>query len=189
MKNRFLIALLTIFFSCFPLEAMSGQVSNDQPLPASAALFYAFPYDGLGASGYSHGKIPYSELIQGADGNYYGTTTEGGDSSCTDGFGVEGCGTIFKITPGGVETVLYQFTYDSNTNTAVNGIYPYAGLVQARDGNFYGTTAYGGNPAAGCTLGCGVVFKITPTGKFTLLHQFAGLSSNPAEGVVLTGRL
>jgi len=188
-KSISLASVITIILCCLS-EAKPGQEPNDQSLPAaSATLFYAFPYDGVGASGYSHGKIPYSELIQGADGNYYGTTTEGGDSSCSDGFGLEGCGTIFKITPGGVETVLFQFTYDSTTNTAVNGIYPYGGMVQARDGNFYGTTAYGGNPAAGCILGCGVVFKITPAGKFTLLHQFAGLSSNPAEGAVPTGRL
>src|SRR5262249_51532537 len=103
-RSRSLAAVFTIIFFCCLSEAQSGRAFDDQPLSAaSATLFYAFPYDGVGASGYSHGKIPYSELIQGADGNYYGTTTAGGDSSCSDGFGVEGCGTIFKITPGGVE--------------------------------------------------------------------------------------
>ena len=182
--------LLAILLTLVALTLLSaGQSTEPSISDPSASLFYAFPFDGLGASGYSHGKQPYSELIQGADGNYYGTTLLGGDSSCADGFGVEGCGTIFKITPAGVQTVLYQFTYDATTNTALNGIWPYGGLVQGRDGNFYGITSYGGNAAAGCTVGCGVVFKITPAGKFTVLHQFGGLATNPPEGAVPTGRL
>jgi uncharacterized repeat protein (TIGR03803 family) len=171
--------------------ATASLLLNAQPV-VHAAVFYAFPFDGIGPNGYSHGKILFSELIQGADGNFYGTTVAGGSGACADGFGVEGCGTIFRITPAGVQTVLYNFLYDSVTNTAVNGIYPYGGLVQGKDGNFYGTASAGGNPSAGgngCNLGCGTIFKITPAGKFTLLHQFAGVGGKPPEGAGPTGRL
>ena len=154
-------------------------------------VLYRFQYDGLMPSGFSHGEILYDELVQGADGNFYGTTTLGGSGTCLGPFGVQGCGTVFKITPSGAQTVLFNFPYDPNTNTAVDGIYPYGGLVQGRDGNFYGTTSGGGNALGVCngTLGCGVVFKITPTGTFTGLHTFNGVFGTPAEGGVPTGRL
>jgi uncharacterized repeat protein (TIGR03803 family) len=184
-----LVLLVTTLVAARPLAAQSERQTRSTNRGAvSVNVFYKFPYDGNGPSGYSHGKVLYSELIQGADGNYYGTTTNGGSGTCSDGFGVEGCGTIFKITPAGVETVVYNFTYDPNTNSAVNGIYPYAGLVQGRDGNFYGTAAQGGDPKAFCNgyvIGCGTVFKITPAGRFTLLHQFEGSS----EGAIPLGRL
>jgi uncharacterized repeat protein (TIGR03803 family) len=162
-----------------------------RPLSATANILYAFVYDGLAQSGFSHGDILYDELIQGADGNFYGTTFQGGAGTCVGPFGVIGCGTVFKVTPAGDQTVLYNFTYDSSTNTAVNGIYPYGGLVQGRDGNFYGTASAGGNSAAVCngTLGCGVVFKITSAGRFTVLHRFNGAFATPAEGGGPTGRL
>ena len=173
------------------IAAQVTAVNRSQPGSPTVNVLYKFPYDGTPPNGYSHGKVVYSELIQGADGNFYGTTVNGGSGLCADGFGVEGCGTIFKITSDGVETVLFNFTYDPNTNTAVNGMYPYGGLVQGRDGNFYGTASLGGNPNAGgnCLLGCGTIFRITPSGKFTLLHQFAGVGGNPAEGASPTGRL
>jgi uncharacterized repeat protein (TIGR03803 family) len=162
-----------------------------RPLNATTNLLYQFVYDGLVQSGFSHGDILYDELVQGADGDFYGTTAYGGSGTCANGFGVVGCGTIFKLTPSGTQTVLYNFTYDSATKTAVNGIYPYGGLVQGRDGNFYGTTSGGGNVGAVCngTLGCGVIFKITPSGKFTLLHAFNGAFATPAEGGGPAGRL
>ena len=154
----------------------------------STNLLYQFVYDGLVQSGFSHGDILYDELVQGADGNFYGTTAYGGSGTCANGFGVVGCGTIFKLTPSGTQTVLYNFTYDSATKTAVNGIYPYGGLVQGRDGNFYGTTSGGGNVAAVCngTLGCGVIFKITPSGTLTTLHNFAGLDGTGPTGLLLS---
>ena len=154
-------------------------------------VIYRFQFDALVPSGYSHGELLYDELVQGADGNFYGTTVLGGSGTCLGPFGVQGCGTVFKITPSGTQTVLFNFPYDPNTNTAVDGIYPYGGLVQGRDGNFYGTTSGGGNAGGVCngTLGCGVIFKITPTGTFTVLHTFNGAFATPAEGGVPTGRL
>jgi uncharacterized repeat protein (TIGR03803 family) len=113
----------------------------------------------------SDGEIPYAGVIQGSDGNLYGTTYFGGSS---------GFGTVFKVTPSGTETVLYSFAGGSD------GEHPYAGVIQGSDGNFYGTTYQGG------TSGLGTVFKITPSGTETVLHSFAGGSSdgaNPEAGV------
>jgi uncharacterized repeat protein (TIGR03803 family) len=109
------------------------------------------------------GDQPVAGLVQATDGNFYGTTSVGGGSGCGGG----GCGTVFKITPSGTLTTLHSFD-------GADGVYP-AGLVQATDGNFYGTTTEGGasNPCVG-SYTCGTVFKITPSGAFTLLHSFNG---------------
>jgi uncharacterized repeat protein (TIGR03803 family) len=102
------------------------------------------------------GSTLYAPPIQGTDGNFYGTTFAGG--------GYNG-GTVYKMTPSGTLTTLYQFDYEYDQT---NGTWPYAPLVQGTDGNFYGTTFIGG------IYGDGVVFKITPAGKFTLLYGFDG---------------
>lgn len=181
------LSLLTVFSSL----PVSAQEFSGPSAPLSVNVIYRFMPDGITKSGYSHGDLVYDELIQGADGNFYGTTVQGGSGLCANGFGIIGCGTVFKLTPAGVQTVLFNFDLDSNGTTATNGIYPYGGLVQGPDGNFYGTTTGGGNSQAVCngTLGCGVVFRITPAGKFTVLHTFQGALANPADGGVPTGRL
>jgi uncharacterized repeat protein (TIGR03803 family) len=186
-------ALFLTLLSCAQrMQAQSADWSTSvRPGPPTVNIIYQFLYDGLGQSGFSHGDILYDELVQGADGNFYGTTYQGGSGTCTGPFGVIGCGTIFKLTPSGTQTVLYNFTYDSSTNTAVNGMFPIGGLVQGYDGNFYGTASQGGDPTAVCngTLGCGTIFRITPAGQFTLLHQFKGILANPPEGGGPGGRL
>jgi uncharacterized protein (TIGR03437 family) len=103
-------------------------------------------------------------LVQGTDGNFYGTTNFQGPSKPV---GPSGFGTVFKMTPSGVLTTLHTFV-----NGDDGGI-PYGLLIQASDGNFYGTTNSGGAHLSG------TVFKITPDGVFTTLHSFA---STPAEG-------
>lgn len=111
-------------------------------------------------------------VIQAADGNFYGTTQDGGGSSACPGASPPGCGTIFKMTPGGALTTLYAFS------GAADGALPLAGLIQGADGNFYGSTTAGGVVEANCPgltgipKGCGTIFKITPTGSFTTLHAF-----------------
>ncbi len=110
---------------------------------------------------------PFAGLIQGRDGNFYGTTYQGGAS---------GHGTVYKLTPSGIETVLYTFAGGSS-----DGADPEAGLIQGRDGNFYGNTYQGG------ASGLGTVFKLTPSGTETVLHAFAGGSSdgaNPSANLV-----
>ncbi len=114
------------------------------------------------------GASPFGALILGTDGNFYGTTYGGGHNANCDG--LDACGTVFKITPAGVLTTLYNFCNQTN---CTDGARPYAGLVQAGDGNFYGTTWQGGtNCVPGLNGGCGTVFKITPDGTFTSLYSF-----------------
>jgi len=126
------------------------------------------------------GASPSAALVQGTDGNIYGTTYGGGANQYY--------GTVFKITPSGTFTSLYSFCAQAN---CADGSMPYAGLVRASDGNFYGTTLEGGSNS-GCSLGsgsCGTVFKITPGGTLTTLHNFCAQSGcadggNPYAGLV-----
>ncbi len=113
------------------------------------------------------GAHPYAGLVQAADGNFYGTTADGGGHSA---------GTVFKITPAGALTTLYSFC--SQVNCA-DGLLPQAGLVKGSDGNFYGTTAYGG------ANNDGTVFVITPAGVLTTLYSFDSADgANPVAGLV-----
>src|SRR6266567_2955163 len=105
------------------------------------------------------GGNTYAGLVQATDGNLYGTTVGGG---------AKGDGTVFKITPSGTLMTLYSFCSKSG---CTDGAYPFAGLVQATDGNFYGTTFKGGaHPSSG------TVFKITPSGTLTTLYSFCSKS-------------
>jgi uncharacterized repeat protein (TIGR03803 family) len=97
---------------------------------------------------FSDGADPVAALVQATDGNFYGTTAEGGASDY---------GTVFRITPSGTLTTLYNFCSQPNCTDGANAI---AGLLQANDGNFYGTTLWGGNnDPLPCHVGCGTVFK------------------------------
>ena len=125
----------------------------------------------------SDGAQPYAPLVQGSDGNFYGTTIIGGTST----YCYAGCGTFFKITPNGVLTTIYSFCSQPG---CADGSLPYGGVVLGSDGNFYGTAAYGAN--SNCWAGCGTVYRITPGGTFTLLHSFSGQDGSGAyAGLVL----
>jgi uncharacterized repeat protein (TIGR03803 family) len=127
----------------------------------SATTLYSF-------TGGSDGAYPYAPPVEGNDGNFYGTTTAGGNTKVCG----SGCGTIYKITPAGALTTLYQFDI-------TNGYAPYGPLVLGTDGNFYGTTTFGTSANAG------VVFKISPAGKFTLLYSFDNThGESPFAGLV-----
>jgi uncharacterized repeat protein (TIGR03803 family) len=110
-------------------------------------------------------------LVRGTDGNFYGTSSEGGSGAYAGGtLG----GTVFQITPEGAFTLLYSFCSQSNCTDGTN---PNAGLVQATDGNFYGTTYEGGTDEP-----AGTVFKLA-----TGLHHFVEtLPSSGAEGRSVT---
>jgi uncharacterized repeat protein (TIGR03803 family) len=113
------------------------------------------------------GAHPRAALVQGTDGNFYGTTSAGGTGSkCpyNNDSHVQGCGTVFKITPEGVLTTLHSFD-------VTDGAFPEAALVQATDRDFYGTT-YGGGASSNCDGGCGTVFKFKPADSLTTLHSF-----------------
>jgi uncharacterized repeat protein (TIGR03803 family) len=106
------------------------------------------------------GSYPLSGLYYAKDGNFYGTTSSGGSSS----FCSSGCGSVFRITPGGTLTTLYRFCAEM---FCPDGQYPVGGLIQVTDGNFYGTTFIGGGET-----GYGTVFRMTRTGVLTTLFAF-----------------
>ena len=126
-------------------------------------------YNFCSQSGCSDGKYPLAGLIQTTDGDFYGTTSYGGGKGGANCAPDGGCGTIFKITPGGVLTTLYSFCAQSG---CTDGISPWA-LVQGTNGYLYGTTDEGG---ANCVAGggCGTVFRIAPSGgsTFKTLYSF-----------------
>jgi len=146
-----------------------GDVSCNAPYGCGTVFKIALPggLTTLHSFAGPDGASPYySGLIQGTDGEFYGTTSGGGDgASCPQ----EGCGTAFRITSAGTLTTLYSFCAQPNCS---DGVSPLAGLVQAADGDFYGTTLGGGNSSCLGGYGCGTVFKITPAGKLTTLHGF-----------------
>jgi len=148
-----------------PCPGGCGTVFRVSPSGAYTTLysFVGYPTDG---------QSPNAGLVQGSDSNFYGTTVEGGSGNCI----VNGCGTIFRISPSGNETNLYSF----ESSSTHDGFYPSAGLVQGRDGNFYGTTAGGG------TDGAGTVFRISAGGTYTTLYSFV---SYPTDGAGPSGAL
>jgi uncharacterized repeat protein (TIGR03803 family) len=117
------------------------------------------------------GDAPVNAMIADAAGNLYGTTIAGGPTNN---------GVVFKLTPAGVETVLYSFTDSADGGT------PQGSLLLDAQGNLYGTTARGGTFNTTCPSGCGVVYKVTPAGKETVLYSFQGLpdGNQPLAGLV-----
>ncbi len=113
------------------------------------------------------GANPTAKLVRGSDGNFYGTTVRGG---------AQNLGTAFKISALGSFTMLHSFS-----GSPGDGASPLAGLVRGSDGNFYGTTALGGEHYLG------TAFKINSTGTLTTLHSFSassGEGADPLAGLV-----
>lgn len=115
------------------------------------------------------GIYPYAGVVADHDGNIYGTTGYGGNvENCA-----LGCGTVFKLTPHGKESVLHAFTGGSD------GVAPEAGLIADKTGHFFGTTAAGGG--TGCNgVGCGTIFRLAADGSEAVLYAFRG-GSDGAE--------
>jgi uncharacterized repeat protein (TIGR03803 family) len=123
----------------------------------SFTLLYSFPsITDSGGNFSSEGSLPSGSLVEGSDGNFYGMTGFGG---------ANGWGTVYQLTPSGGFTLLHSFA-----RVAGDGMYGFGSLVQGSDGNFYGMTGEGGSDPGEQ----GTVFKITPSGNFTLLHSFSG---------------
>ena len=118
------------------------------------------------------GAAPVDPLIQATDGNFYGTTDTGGASGRCEQYG---CGTVFKLTPKGVHTILHSFNVQN-----FDAYYPIAPVIEGSDGDLYGTAPRGG------PKGHGVVFKISRTGKYAIIHSFDGVDGEtPQTGLVL----
>lgn len=138
----------------------------------SGTLTTLASFDGVNGQGPDFGS-----LIQATDGNFYGTTVAGGANASSCGSNT-GCGTVFRMTPGGQLTSLYSFCGQPN---CTDGFELFGGLVQGTNGNFYGTTVMGG------TNGVGTVFEITPAGKLTTLHSFDSTDGSYPEAALLQG--
>jgi len=126
-------------------------------------------YSFCSQTGCTDGAEPYAALIQATDGNFYGTTVNGG--AYADG-------TVFQITPSGTLTTLYSFCSQSD---CADGEEPYGALIQATDGNLYGTTYLGGANSHG------TIFKITLTGTLTTLHSFCAQTGCADGGYTQAG--
>jgi uncharacterized repeat protein (TIGR03803 family) len=139
----------------FKIDKTTGQES----------IFYQFgtiPGDGIN---------PFGSLVFDSEGNMYGVAQYGG--SCSSGGG-----TLFKITPSGVESTLHSFCVGD-----VNGATPNGPVALDAAGNIYGVTQQGGDLTCPDSfapgIGCGTVFEETAAGQFSVLHAFAG---SPADG-------
>jgi uncharacterized repeat protein (TIGR03803 family) len=115
-------------------------------------------------TGGNDGENPICELVQGNDGNFYGTTFDTG-----------GYGTVFKISTNGLLSTLYAFT-GGNDGASSRG-----GLVQGSDGNYYGTTSLGGSNALG------TVFEFNTNGTLKTLYTFSGSDGSSPQAGLLQG--
>jgi uncharacterized repeat protein (TIGR03803 family) len=148
----------------------SGGCGTVFKITSTGTLTTLYSFCAQGGNSCPDGDSPYAGLVQGADGNLYGTTNQGGADCIDNG----GCGTFFEITPAGTLTTLYSFT------GGANGSAPFGGLVQAANGSFYGTTALGGAHNAG------TVFTITPAGALTTLYSFCTHVAAPTASTLMS---
>jgi len=172
-RNVFAAVVVTLMLTAFSL-AQYAQYS-ETPL-------YTF-------TGPNDGAVPLGQFVSDSAGNFYGTTVAGGNNStsCEVVTGVPGCGVVFKLTPNGKYTVLYTFSGGKD------GGVPFGGVILDSAGTLYGTTYAGGDEkpkvcqaGSNYAAGCGVVFKLTPTGKYTVLYTFTGGKDGAGpNGVVL----
>jgi len=128
-------------------------------------------------TGGSDGGLPEGGLVADPSGNLYGTAAHGGN--CSESVG---CGVVFKLSPSGMESVLYDFV------GGTDGEFPAGNLARDSFGNLYGTTATGGgNDQCSPGTGCGTVFEIAATGQETVLYAFTGQADggSPQSGVIL----
>lgn len=121
----------------------------------------------------SDGRRPEAGVIEDSSGNLYGTTNQGGPADL---------GIVFRLAPGGTETVLYAFTGGSD------GAQPQASLIADKAGDLHGTTTFAGGDGCG-GQGCGTIFKVAANGTFTVLHDFAETEgASPQAGLIADKR-
>lgn len=119
-------------------------------------------------NGTSEGSQPFGPLVRDAAGNLFGVAKSGGNLNCAE-LPQTGCGTVFKLS-NGVVTVLHTF------QGGTDGATPQPGLFLDAAGNLFGATAAGGNGENG------LVFKISSTGTYTVLHRFTGKDGKTPNG-------
>jgi uncharacterized repeat protein (TIGR03803 family) len=171
----------------FTASSMDGGTPFSAPMQASDGNFYGVTWVGGRGEGIIYrmtlsgtfsvihrfcqigrctdGAYPLGGLTQGTNGNLYGTTTN------ADGYTE---GTIYKITLGGVFTTLYNFCAVSG---CADGISPLSRMELGTNGEFYGTTNYGGSSL--CSGGCGTLYAFTPAGVLTTIYTFCTVSGCP----------
>jgi uncharacterized repeat protein (TIGR03803 family) len=161
----------------------SGSQSGGSVFKISANGTLTTLYSFCSLSDCTDGQAPMGALVEGTDGNFYGTTAYGGTgTACYNGGSSNlGCGTVFNITPSGTLTTLHGFCEQTGCKDGQN---PEAGLILGSDGNFYGTTHGGGNPSSGqCSdYVCGTIFEITSTQTLTTLYRFCDKSGCDSGG-------
>jgi uncharacterized repeat protein (TIGR03803 family) len=118
------------------------------------------------------GQQVYAPLVRSLNGKFYGTTSYGGAYNK---------GTVYETTPDGTFATIYSFCADSNGQACLDGEYPGTGLVVANSGDLFGTTRYGGS--ASIQNGGGTIFRITPSGTLTTLHNFCTLGFPCTDGL------
>jgi len=155
----------------------NGDLVRDKAGNLYGTAYWA-PYGGAGAvfkvdekgnetvlhefAGLPDGATPLSGLFRDGKGNLFGTTIGGGGGACEGG-----CGTVFKVSKTGEETIVYRFL------ASPDGAFPYGGLIPGTTGNFYGTTYNGGDPACNdLGPGCGTVFEVSAAGREKVLYRF-----------------
>jgi len=132
---------------------------------------YTFPGGATGVS-------PRWRLLRKSNGVFYGVTQFGGNTTtCISGSA--GCGVVFTVSAQGKERVLHTFGKKST-----DGAVPSGGLVEV-GGNLYGVTVYGGSTNSTCTVGCGIVYRTSTTGKHSVIYRFTG----GADGWLPSGSL
>jgi uncharacterized repeat protein (TIGR03803 family) len=135
------------------------------------STLYTFPEGAKGTS-------PRWGLSLNSSGVFYGVTQFGGDTT-TCALGSAGCGVAFSVNATNKEKVLYTFGVN-----AAKGDEPSSPVLDV-NGNFFGTTFYGGTVNSTCSLGCGVAYELSSAGKYSVLHRFSGANdgSNPNGGL------
>jgi uncharacterized repeat protein (TIGR03803 family) len=150
-----------LFFLALVLSVTSG-------LAQTLTTLYSSPDD----------AYPESPMMQASDGNFYIAEPNGGNFPACGA----GCGSIFKMTPAGIVTKVYQFSGGSD------GAQPLTGLVEGGDGSLYGVATAGGSTTDcqdSSPKGCGTVFKITPTGELSVLYTFSGVEGSYPTSLIL----
>jgi uncharacterized repeat protein (TIGR03803 family) len=158
--------LTTVYSFCAQTNCTDGSYPNTALVEVSdgtfygtaASTFFKITPDGKFATIYNFGSTQSFEgLVQATDGNFYGTVVGGGSRND---------GSVIRLTPSGVLTTIYTFCTVFEGGKCLDGIQPYGTLIQASDGNLYGTTYLGGNNNAG------TIFEMTLDGVLTTLYSF-----------------